>query len=719
MREARLLIFGILMAMTLVSCNDSPQTDTPDPGTSDQSDGNVLLAEWTGPYGGLPPFDKMNIADLKPAMSTAIEKNLQGIEAIAEQSEPATFDNTILALERNGSELGRVSTVFGVWIANLSTPEVREAQGEIMAMLADMQSKITQNKKLFQRIQTVYESDELKARSADEQRLVKLVYEGFAHNGATLEGEAKERYAEINKELADLHTQFSNNVLADEEGYVLYLDESQLGGLPESLVSAAASAAKDRGEEGKYAILNTRSSMDPFLTYSTQRDLREKVWRTYYSRGDNGDEHDNNALIAQILQLRNERVGLLGYENYAQWRLTDRMAKTPEKALGLMEAVWPAAVARVREEVADMQAIADQEGAGITIEPWDYRYYAEKVRKAKYDLDSNEVKQYLQLDKLREAMFFVAGELFDFKFTAVPDGTVPVFHEDVKVWEVTDKNSGEHIGLWYLDPFARTGKRSGAWATSYRGHETFDGKKTVLSANNSNFIKGAPGEPVLVSWDDATTFFHEFGHGLHALSSNVAYPTLNGGVRDYTEFQSQLLERWLLTDEVINQFLVHHETGEPIPAGLVQKIKNASTFNQGFSTTEYLASALMDMRYHTVDPTGLDADKFERETLAELGMPDELVMRHRSPHFGHIFSGEGYSTGYYGYLWADVLTSDAAEAFVEAPGGFYDKEMAKKLVTHLFAPRNAVDPADAYRAFRGRDAKIEALMRDRGFPVNP
>ena len=351
------------MAMTLVSCNDSPQTDTPDPGTSDQSDGNVLLAEWTGPYGGLPPFDKMNIADLKPAMSTAIEKNLQGIEAIAEQSEPATFDNTILALERNGSELGRVSTVFGVWIANLSTPEVREAQGEIMAMLADMQSKITQNKKLFQRIQTVYESDELKARSADEQRLVKLVYEGFAHNGATLEGEAKERYAEINKELADLHTQFSNNVLADEEGYVLYLDESQLGGLPESLVSAAASAAKDRGEEGKYAILNTRSSMDPFLTYSTQRDLREKVWRTYYSRGDNGDEHDNNALIAQILQLRNERVGLLGYENYAQWRLTDRMAKTPEKALGLMEAVWPAAVARVREEVADMQAIADQDQA--------------------------------------------------------------------------------------------------------------------------------------------------------------------------------------------------------------------------------------------------------------------------------------------------------------------------------------------------------------------
>jgi peptidyl-dipeptidase Dcp len=314
-------------------------------------------------------------------------------------------------------------------------------------------------------------------------------------------------------------------------------------------------------------------------------------------------------------------------------------------------------------------------------------------------------------------MFFVAGELFGFRFTPVPAGSVPVFHEDVGVWEVTDRDSGAHVGLWYLDPFARTGKRSGAWATSYRVHETFDGKRTVLASNNSNFIKGAPGEAVLVSWDDAKTYFHEFGHALHALSSNVAYPTLNGGVRDYTEFQSQLLERWLLTDQVIERFLVHHRTGEPIPAELVAKIKNAATFNQGFDTTEYLASALLDMRYHTVDPAGLDPDAFERETLAALGMPPQIVMRHRSPHFGHVFSGEGYSAGYYGYLWADVLTSDAAEAFAQAPGGFYDQAMAKKLVEHLFAPRNSVDPADAYRAFRGRDATIDALMRFRGFPV--
>lgn len=393
------------------------------------------------------------------------------------------------------------------------------------------------------------------------------------------------------------------------------------------------------------------------------------------------------------------------------------MAKTPERAFDLMRKVWPAALARVKEEVADMQAIADTEGAGIKIEPWDYRYYAEKVRQAKYDLDSDEIKQYLQLDKLREAMFFVAGELFDFDFTPVPEGTVPVFHEDVRVWEVTRRTSGDPVGLWYLDPYARPGKRSGAWATSYRGHDTLDGERTVLAANNSNFIKGSPGEPVLISWSDAETLFHEFGHALHSLSSRVDYPTLNGGVRDYTEFQSQLLERWLLTEPVIEGYLVHYKTGEPIPDDLVQRIKNAATFNQGFKTTEYLAAALVDMMYHTADPTDLDVDRFEREALTELGMPHEIVMRHRSPHFGHIFSGEGYSAGYYGYLWADVLTADAAEAFAEAPGGFYDKELAKKLVKNLFAVRNAVDPAEAYRAFRGRDAIIDALMRDRGFPV--
>ncbi len=679
---------------------------------------NALLAHWSGPYGGVPAFDKMSLDDLKPALEAGTAKNLTEIDAITAQTEVPNFANTIEALEKTGEDLGRVFSYWGIWSSNLSSQEFREIQREMAPKLSAFNSKITQNDALFQRVRTVYESEEMNSLRPDQQRLVKLTYDGFARNGATLVGSEKKRYAEINQRLAELHTSFANNVLADEENYVLYLNADQLGGLPQSFVAAAASAAKARGREDAFAVTNTRSSMAPFLTYSTERELREKVWTTYYSRGDNGDAHDNNAIIAEILKLRDERVGLLGYDNYAAWRLENRMAGTPQRALDLMETVWPAATARVKEEVADMQAIADSEGANITIAPWDYRFYAEKVRKDRYDLDSDEVKQYLQLDKLREAMFFVAGELFNFNFTPVPANSVPVFHEDVKVWEVTDKTSGDHIGLWYLDPFARQGKRSGAWATSYRSHETFNGKKTVLSSNNSNFIAGAPGEPVLVSWDDATTFFHEFGHALHSLSSNAAYPTLNGGVRDYTEFQSQLLERWLSTDEVINAYLIHHETGEPIPAELVAKIKQAANFNQGFGTTEYLASALVDMRYHTSDLSAdFDPDQFEKVTLDDLGMPSEIVMRHRSPHFGHIFSGEGYSAGYYGYMWADVLTADAAEAFMEAPGGFYDREVAAKLVKYLFAPRNAIDPAEAYRGFRGRDADINALMRDRGFPI--
>ena len=708
-------------ALALAACQPATNKDAagPDaPANAEAETGtNVLLAEWTGPYSGVPAFDTMSLEAIKPALEAGMASTLADIDTITANTDAPTFENTILELEKSGEALDRVFTYWGIWSANLSSPEFREIQGEMAPRLAAFQSSITQNDALFQRVKAVKDSDAVASMRPDQKRLVQLVYDEFARNGATLSGDAKARYAEINEALSGLHTKFANNVLADEEGYVTYLTEDQLGGLSEGFIKAAASAAEARGEAGKYAITNTRSSMSPFLTYSTERDLRETVWTNYYSRGDNGGEHDNNALIAEILALRHERVGLLGYDNYASWRLEDRMAVTPERAIDLMEAVWPAATARVAEEVADMQAVADAEGAGITIAPWDYRFYAEKVRKDKFDLDSNEVKQYLQLDKLTDAMFYVAGELFNFEFTPVPEGSVPVFHEDVNVWEVTDRTSGDHVGLWYLDPFARQGKRSGAWANSYRSHETFNGKKTVLSSNNSNFIKGAPGEAVLVSWDDATTFFHEFGHALHALSSNVAYPTLNGGVRDYTEFQSQLLERWLSTDAVIDNYLVHHETGEPIPAELVAKIKRAATFNQGFSTTEYLASALVDMRYHTVDPAGIDPDTFERETLVSLGMPEEIVMRHRSTHFGHIFSGEGYSAGYYGYMWADVLTADASEAFAEAPGGFYDADMAGRLVEFLFAPRNALDPGEAYRSFRGRDAEIEALMRDRGFPV--
>ena len=702
----------ILMLTFVFSCSTNVEEEEQKI-TSD----NPLLQEWTGPYGGVPAFDQMDLSNLQEALEIGMEMNLQEIDAIANNEEPATFENTIEAMESSGKELGRVFTYYGIWRSNVSSEEFRAIQGEVAPKISEFNSKIIQNEKLFERIKKVYEDAKENPLEEDQQRVLQLTYEQFAMSGAELDAEAKARYAEINKELSSLHTNFANNVLADEENYVVYLSKDQLGGLSESFIKAAETAATERGKEGMYAITNTRSSMDPFLTYSTERDLREKVWKNYYSRGDNGDSTDNNENIKNILKLRHERIQLLGHNNYAEWRLQNRMAKTPENAMNMMKTVWEASVARVHEEVADMQAIADKEEANTTIEPWDYRFYAEKVRKAKYDLDSDEVKQYLQLDKLKEAMFFVAGELFNFQFTPVPEGSVPVFHEDVEVWEVTDKTTGEHIGLWYLDPFARRGKRSGAWATTYRSYTTFEGLQTVLASNNSNFIKPAPDEAVLVSWDDAETFFHEFGHALHFLSAKVKYPTLHSGVRDYTEFQSQLLERWLATDQVINNYLVHHETGEPMPKELIAKIKNAATFNQGFATTEYLASALMDMYYHTTDPADIEPDSFERETLAALNMPNELVMRHRSTHFGHIFSGEGYAAAYYGYMWADVLTADAGEAFQEAPGGFYDKELADKLVKYLFAPRNLIDPAEAYRLFRGRDANIDALMRDRGFPV--
>lgn len=702
---------AMFMLLFAISCTPAAEQEQA------SSESNILLQDWNGPYGGLPAFDKMNLTDVTSAMERGMEINLAEIDEIANNAEAATFENTIVPMERAGAALGRAFVYYGIWRSSLSSPEFREIQGGLAPKISEFSSKITQNEKLFARIKAVYDASKETPLPADQQRVVQQTYEGFAMNGADLDAASKTRYAEINKELSSLHTTFGNNVLADEENYVIYLTEEELSGLSDSYIKSAAKAATDRGQEGKYAVTNTRSSMDPFLRYSKERGLREKVWSTYYSRGDNGDEYDNNENIKNILQLRKERVGLLGHENYAQWRLQNRMAKTPENAMNMMEAVWPAAIARVNEEVVDMQTVADELGDNITIEPWDYRYYAEKVRKKKYDLDSDEVKQYLQLDKITEAMFFVAGELFNFNFDPVPEGSVPVYHEDVNVWEVTDKTSGDHIGLWYLDPYSRQGKRSGAWANAYRSQTTYDGKVTVLSSNNSNFVKPAPGEPLLVSWDDANTFFHEFGHALHALSSNVRYPSLNGGVRDYTEFQSQLLEYWLSTDKVINNYLVHYQTGEAMPAELITKIKKAANFNQGFSTTEYLASALMDMYYHTTDPTDLDPDTFERETLAALNMPEELVMRHRSTHFGHVFSGEGYSTAYYGYMWADVLTADAAEAFMDSPGGFYDKDMAAKLVKYLFAPRNSIDPAEAYRLFRGRDAKIEALMRDRGFPM--
>jgi peptidyl-dipeptidase Dcp len=679
------------------------------------SDNNPLLANWEGPYGGIPPFDRVQISLFKPALEAAMAEQLAEIEKIANDPAPPDFENTITALERSGRTLNRVATVYGVWGATMSTPEYQVVQREMAPRLASFNDQITQNEALFKRIEAVYNSPAKAKFTPEQQRLSWLYYTNFVRAGARLEADAKKRLSQINQQLAGLYTKFSQNVLAEEtDQFIVLKSEDELAGLPQSLRDAAAAAGETKKQPGTWVIMNTRSSIDPFLTYSDRRDLREKAWRMFVNRGDNGDEHDNNAIITDVLQLRAERAKLLGFPTHAHWRLQNAMAKTPEKAMELMEAVWKPAVARVHEEVADMQALADKEGAKIKIEPWDYRYYMEKVRKAKFDLDQNEIKPYLQLEKLREGIFWVAGELFNFNFTPVTN--VPVAHPDIRVWEVTDKTSKKHIGLWYFDPYARAGKRSGAWMNAYRMQERVNGEITTIVSNNSNFVKGKPGEPVLISWDDATTMFHEFGHALHGLNSNVKYPSLSGTsvARDYVEFPSQLLEHWLSTPEVLQRFALHYQTGKPIPQELVDKIKRTATFNQGFATVEYLSAALIDMKLHLAGDRKIDADAFERETLVQLGMPKEIVMRHRTPQFLHVFSSDGYSAGYYSYLWSDVLTADAFGAFVEGKGP-YDRAVAERLRKYVFSVGNTTDPAEGYRSFRGRDPKIDALMKKRGF----
>jgi peptidyl-dipeptidase Dcp len=673
------------------------------------------LAPWTGPYGGVPPFDQVKVEQFDPALEAGMAAQLEAIRKITADPAPPTFQNTIAALERSDRLLQQVRSVYNVWRSSMSTPEFQAIERDAAPRLAAFRDRITQDEALFRKVAAVYEARDTAGLTPEQKRLAWFYHFTFARTGAQLDPAGKKRLAEINQRVASLYTSFSQNVLADETDHVLFLEEKELAGLPDSLRSAAATAAESRGKKGQWAILNTRSSMEPFLTYSERRDLREKVWRAYYSRGDNGDAKDNNKLITEILALRTERAKLLGFATYAHWSLEDTMAKTPERAMALMEAVWAPAVARVREEVAEMQAIADREGAGMKIAPWDYRFYAEKVRKAKYDLDQNEVKPYLQLDKLREGMFWVAGQVFGLHFTPVQG--VPVYHPDVVVYEVKDA-AGKHVGLWYFDPWARPGKRSGAWMNAYRDQERFDGEIPTIVSNNSNFVRGAAGEPVLVSWDDATTMFHEFGHALHGLLSSVAYPSLSGTsvARDYVEFPSQILERWLATPEVLSRFALHHKTGQPMPQELARKIERAATFRQGFDTVEYLASALVDMKLHLAGARPIDPGAFERETLAALGMPPEIVMRHRTPQFTHVFDGEGYAAGYYSYLWSDVLAADAWEAFGEA-GGPWDEAVAKRLRESVFSVGNTMDPADGYRAFRGRDAKIDALMRKRGFPV--
>jgi len=672
-----------------------------------------LLAPWSGPFGGVPPFDHVAVADFEPALEAAMAEQLAAVDRIATDPSPPTFDSTVAAYERASRTLDRVLAVYGVYGNNLSDDAYQEVERRMAPRLAAFHDRIVQNRGFFDRVAAVHAAPE--GLTPEQRRAAWLLTTTLARDGARLAPGEQAELAAINQQLAELHTTFGQHVLKEEDGTALFIEDAgDLAGLPEVARLAAAEAAAARGRAGAWAIPNTRSSVEPCLTFADRRDLRERVWRMFVGRGDGDGATDNKPVATAILALRARRAKLLGFPTHAHWRLEDSMAKTPERAIALMEAVWRPAVARVREEVADMQAVADGEGAGITLAPWDYRYYAEKVRKARYDLDEAEVTPHLQLDRLREGMFFVAERLFGLSFVPVERAAVPVFHPDVGVWEV--RRDGKTVGLWYFDPYARTGKRSGAWMSDYRGQERLDGPVLPIVSNNCNFVKPPPGEPALLSWDDATTLFHEFGHALHGLCSDVVYPSLAGTrvARDYVELPSQLFEHWLSTPEVLTRFAVHCETGRPIPEDLVAKIRRAETFNSGFRTVEFLASAIVDMRLHLAGEEPIDPAVFERQTLDTLGMPAEIVMRHRIPHFLHIFADDGYSAGYYSYLWADTLTADAWEAFTEA-GGPWDTAVAERLRADVLSAGNTIDPADGYRRFRGRDATIDALMRKRGF----
>lgn len=672
----------------------------------------TLLAPWTGPFGGLPPFAAVSVAAFPAALQTGMDTQLAEIETIAHNPAAPTFDNTIAALESAGRTLDRVLAIYHIYSGCLSDAAVQEVEREMEPRLAAFHDAITQNEALFKRIAHVYARREHNGLTAEQQRLAWVQYQNFARAGARLDAPSKARLSEINQALAGLFTEFSQRILKDESDTHVALHEAgELAGLPESEIAAAAAEASERGLENAWVIANTRSSVEPFLTYSTRRDLRERVWRNFVKRGDNDGVTDTKQLISGILKLRAERARLLGYATHAHWHLEDSMAKTPETAAALLRALWHPAAARVREEVADMQELADKDH--IRIAAWDYRYYAEQVRKARYNLDASELKPYLQLEQLREGMFFVADRLFGLKFVAVND--VPAYHPDVRVWAVQD-NHGSHVGLWFFDPYARRGKQSGAWMSEYRSQQNFAGRVTPIVSNNANFTKGKAGEAVLINWDDAVTLFHEFGHALHGLLSNVSYPSLAGTsvARDFVEFPSQLLEHWLLAPEVLNRFARHYRSGEPMPQPLVDKITRARNFNQGFATLEYLASAMIDMELHLAGDADIDAAQFEQDTLRALDMPEEIVMRHRTPQFSHIFSSDGYAAGYYSYLWADTLVADAWEAFVDS-GDVFDAQLAERLRNFVFTTGNQQEPDVAYRAFRGRDPDVNALLRKRGF----
>jgi peptidyl-dipeptidase Dcp len=655
---------------------------------------NPLVPPWTGPYGGVPPWDRMAPEHFPGAFDAALAEQRREIDAIVANPDAPTFENTIVPLERAGRTLDRVERMFGVARESVTTPAYQALEREWQPKLSEAADAIIFNRGLFQRINAVYDAlpfDSAQGKpglqlEADQVRLVTRLYEHFVRRGAKLNGADTQRLSDINQELAAHFAEFRAKVLADENTSTVV-------------------------EDGQ-VIVNTRSSVDPYLTRSPHRDLREIVWRKFKSRGDNDDHNDTKATVAAIVNLRAERARLLGFPSHAHWRMADTMAADPDTARSFLMRVWPAVVARVRADVAEMQKLAGRD----PIEPWDYLYYAEKMRKAKYDVDESEIKPYFELDHMVAATLWSAGRRFGITFKEIT-GTVPVFHPDVRVWEAVDTSTGAHRALLYLDNFARPGKRSGAWETSYRSQHAMDGPITAIASINNNFVKGEPGEPVLLSFADAKTLFHEFGHALHTMLQNIRYVGLEITPLDYVELPSQLNERWLLDRELLNRFARHYQTGEPMPQTLVDRIERSRRFNQGYATLEYLSAAIVDMDLHT-RPDGVDdIATFEQEALDRVGgMPREVTLRHRLTHFDHLFGNDVYSAGYYSYLWSDVMAADAWQVFVEA-GGAWDAGANDRLRRHILSDGNSIDRAEAYRRFRGRDPDVQALFDARGFTL--
>jgi peptidyl-dipeptidase Dcp len=673
---------------------------------------NPLLDAWTGPFEA-PPFAAIKPADFPPAFVAAFAAHKAEIAAIADNPALATFENTIAPLERSGHLLNRVSSVFFNLTGADTNDEIEAIERDVAPVFAAHDAEIHLNDALFARIDALSQQRAALALDAEQQRALERHHIAFRRAGAGRSPAVKARLTEIGERLAALGTQFSQNVLADENAFALILDEADLAGLPDWQRAAAAAVAETRGHAGKYAITLARSSIEPFLQMSSRRDLREKIFRAWLARGENDGPTDNRSIAAEMVRLRQEKAQLLGYESFAAYRLADMMAKTPSAAQKLLNDVWTRGRARALREQAALQAMVVAEGGNFALQPWDWRYYAEKRRKAEFDLDEAAFKPYLPLERMIAALFFTAQKLFGLSFEERRD--IALYHPDARAWTVRD-GRGRAIGLFIGDYFARPSKHGGAWMGAYRDQQKLDGEVLPIIVNVLNFVKPPPGEACLLSFDDARTLFHEFGHALHGLLSDVTFPSLAGTSvpADFVEFPSQLYEHWFEQREVLRGFARHYQTGAPMPDTLIEKLVAARQFNQGFLTVEYTASALVDLALHSA-PVGDDLDivAFERTTLDELGMPEAIAMRHRLPHFAHVFAGDGYSAGYYAYLWSEVLDADGFAAFKEA-GDVFAPDVAARLKAHVYSAGNRADPEAAYVAFRGRAASPEPLLEKRG-----